>query len=292
MKGFFKVVLVLTIFSVIIFLFINQSKDRENVESAVSGGDVKVDYSSSDLSISSRAKSPNAPSGSSSTVATIGEDLSEASAAVSSSLLRPSTSSAAPTAEEKIFSKREPKRYSGHEMAEISPYIRPAQQMYINPRAEAFGGFGVPSEEVGGCVNGDEEVNDAKYLYQCAFILQDIYRNGRDMATEERNAILMKAKSLYIQSASLGHVGAMATLSKLIAFQQVGQENFYTDIESLADAKIESMAWFLAGEMVGAKNMFAQTGVRDLLINADESTVRTAEELALFYIDFYGIPWE
>lgn len=290
MKGLFKWIAVPIIFAIFVFLFISQSKNRAGVEPAESGGNIKIEPTYS--SISSFAKNSSKPSESSSSVATVGKNESEVSAAVSRSSLRSNTSSSMRLVEDKIFSKRELKRYSGHEMAKISPYIRPTQQMYINPRAEAFGAFGVPAEEVKGCVNGDEIVNEAKYLYQCAFTLHDICRKSKDITTEERNAILLKVKGLYIKSASLGHIGAMSTLSKLVAFHEIGQQNFYADIESLADAKIESMAWFLAGEMVGAKNMFAKTGVRDLLINANESTVRAAEELALFYIDFYGIPWE
>lgn len=290
MKGMFKWVTVPTIFAIFIFLFISQSKDRAGVEPAENGGNIKIN--SNYPPISSLAKNQSKPRESSSSVVTLGENRSEVSTAVSSSSLRPSTSSSVPVAEDKIFSKREPKIYSGHEMAEFSQQIRPRRQMYKNPRLEAFGGFTIPVEQVDGCVRGDDEVDEPKYLYTCAFLLMDRYFTDKALTSNEKDFIWKKAHHLYIRAASLGHVGAMDALSMQIASRFIGKENFYSYEERFSQVKIESMAWFFVGEFVGASNLSSYHNMKILLPQAHEGAIRAAEELALFYIDFYGIPWE
>ena len=295
-------VILLFVFS-IYFLFFKASEDGSRPLSYSESELVDAHRSSANGSGSRFAKSAGVHSVSSvsaSSGAIVREDFSSGSVGAASSAevkftssLESESSNAGVNADKKVSSSLDPKRYSGHELAEISPYIRPREQMYNNSRKEAFGTFAVPADAVTDCVHGNEEIDDPKYLWTCAFLLMDRYLSENGMTNKERQAILKRVQHLYIKAASLGHVSAMNDLSILIAYSSVGRDNLYSHDEQFLQPKIESMAWFLAGEMVGGSNfLFSNGNVRVLLTEADESSIRAAEEMALFYIDFYGIPWE
>lgn len=295
MNGFAKSFTTALVIAILFLLLFILSRQRPDVVSPFLEKSINAAYSSSEPFFSTQSDKAKGLVASSDIVSDDGDlvDIGTVDSVVATNVSFASSQiSTVVNHNLKTSLESEPKQYNGHELSHVSPYIRPRREMYKNPRIDAFGAFSLPVEKVKECTNGTKEVDEPKYLYTCAFLLMDRFLSEKMMGSEQGELILKKVRNLYIKSASLGHVSAMDDLSVLIAYHSVGRENFYLHDERYLQSKIESMAWFFVGEFVGASNFSSYEVMKILLAEADEDTIRKAEELGLFYIDFYGIPRE